>query len=147
MEKRGRGSESLCESFSSAKINGGLKTSSFCLALVELGNCLCLCNTNNSQFVDIWWMKEYGIAKSWTKDHILKDTIQLNIHFDRFIPISTWKDVEIFMQRDCGIQVVSYNPKENKFTKVQTYLGFAATSYIPRFYRLKTVIGEGLQVS
>ncbi|KAG5603706.1 hypothetical protein H5410_025198 [Solanum commersonii] len=36
------------------------------------------------------------------------------------------------MQRDRGTQVVSYNPKEKRFTKVKVYLGLAATSYIPK---------------
>ncbi|KAK4715314.1 hypothetical protein R3W88_013652 [Solanum pinnatisectum] len=125
----------------------GLKTSSHDLTLVELGNCLCLCDTNHSQYVDIWWMEEYGIAESWTKDRILKDTIQPNIRRDRFIPISTWKDGEILMQRDRATQVVSYNPNKKKFTKVKVYLGFAASRYIPSFYSLKTVMGESLQVS
>ena len=59
--------------------------------LVELGNFLRLCDSNDTQYVDIWWMKEYGITESWTKTRILKDTIQPNIRCDRFIPISTWK--------------------------------------------------------
>ncbi|KAG5603708.1 hypothetical protein H5410_025200 [Solanum commersonii] len=125
----------------------GLKTPSYKLVLVELGNCLCLCNPNDSEYVDIWWMKEYGIAESWTKTHILKDTIQPNTRWDRFIPISTWKDGEILMQRYSGTQVVSYSPKEKKFTKVKVYPGHAAASYIPSFYSLKTVIGESSQVS
>ncbi|KAH0671053.1 hypothetical protein KY289_025546 [Solanum tuberosum] len=125
----------------------GLNTPSYKLVLVELGNCLCLCNPNDSEYVDIWWMKEYGIAESWTKTRILKDTIQPNTRWDRFIPISTWKDGEILMQRYSGTQVVSYNPKEKKFTKVKVYPGHVAASYIPSFYSLKTVIGESLQVS
>ncbi|WMV28068.1 hypothetical protein MTR67_021453 [Solanum verrucosum] len=102
---------------------------------------------NNSEYIDIWGMKEYGIAESWTKTRILKDTIQPNIRSDRFIPISTWKDGEILMQQDRGMQVVSYNPKEKKFTKVKVYFGYAATRYIPSFYSVKTVIGESSQVS
>ncbi|KAG5606493.1 hypothetical protein H5410_027985 [Solanum commersonii] len=125
----------------------GLTTSSYGLTLAELGNCLCLCDTYHSEYVDIWWMKEYGIAESWTKDRIWKDTIQPYISCDRFIPISTWKDGEILMQRYRGTHVVSYNPKEKNFTKVKVYLGFAGTSYVPSFYSLKTVIGKSLQVS
>ncbi|XP_055805753.1 F-box protein At3g07870-like [Solanum dulcamara] len=124
-----------------------LEISSHLLTLVELRNCLCLCNSNHSEYVDIWWMKEYGIAESWTKDRILKDSIQPDIRCDRFIPISTWKDGEILMRRDKGTHVVSYNPKENKFDKVRVYGGFSATSYMPSFYSLKTVIGENFQVS
>ena len=51
------------------------------------------------------------------------------------------------MQRYRGTHVVSYNPKENKFTMIKVYPGFAGTSYISSFHSLKTVIGESLQVS
>ncbi|KAG5606494.1 hypothetical protein H5410_027986 [Solanum commersonii] len=76
----------------------GLIPPSYKLTLAELGNFQCLSDSNNSEYIDIWWMKEYGITKSWTKTRILKDTIQPNICSDRFIPISTWKDGEILMQ-------------------------------------------------
>ncbi|KAK2978319.1 hypothetical protein RJ640_017170 [Escallonia rubra] len=39
--------------------------------LVVLGNCLCIYNTNYGKNADIWSMKDYGVAESWTKDHIL----------------------------------------------------------------------------
>ncbi|XP_059315542.1 F-box protein At3g07870-like [Lycium ferocissimum] len=48
----------------------GLRTQWWCSKLVELGNCLCLTDYCR-QRVDIWRMKEYGIAESWTKDSIL----------------------------------------------------------------------------
>ncbi|PHT67471.1 hypothetical protein T459_26958 [Capsicum annuum] len=104
-------------------------------------------NSLNGQSIDIWWMKEYGIAESWTKNLILKDGIQLDIRDDRFIPILIWKDGEILMQRDRGTQLVSYNPKEKKFKKVKVYNGFGATGYIPSFYSLNTVMGDSFQVS
>ncbi|KAK4715282.1 hypothetical protein R3W88_013620 [Solanum pinnatisectum] len=163
----GEAPEPLCVSFSKANVNGvvhwmnsekndsiysfnswtkevksplaprGLETPSYKLMLVELGNCLCLCNPNH----------KYGITEFWTKTRILKDTIQPNIRCDRFKPISTWKDGEILMQRYRGTQVVSYHPKEKKFTKVKVYLGHKSSSYIPSFYSLKTVIGESSLVS
>ncbi|XP_015075268.2 F-box protein At3g07870-like [Solanum pennellii] len=125
----------------------GLITPSYKLTLVELRNCLCLCDSNDSEYIDIWWMKEYGITESWTKTHILKDTIQPDFRSDRFIPILTWKDGEILMQRDGGMQVVSYNPKEEKFTKIRVYFGYEATRYIPSFYSVKTIVEESSQVS
>ncbi|KAH0643420.1 hypothetical protein KY289_034394 [Solanum tuberosum] len=138
---------SLTEEVKSLLAPRGLIPPSYNLTLAELENCLCLCDSNNSEYIDIWGMKEYGIVESWTKTCILKDTIQPNIRSDRFTPISTWKDGEILMQQDRGMQVVSYNPKEKKFTKVKMYFGYAATRYIPSFYSVKTVIGESSQVS
>ncbi|KAK4706739.1 hypothetical protein R3W88_033703 [Solanum pinnatisectum] len=114
----------------------GLKNFIFLLDASRVGELSMFCNNNHSQDVDIWWMKEYGIDKTMTNDRILKDIIQLNIRYG-----------EILVQRDRGTQIVSYNPKAKKFTKVKLYLGFAATSYIPSFYLIKTIIGESFQVS
>ncbi|WMV09680.1 hypothetical protein MTR67_003065 [Solanum verrucosum] len=125
----------------------GLQTPLLGLTLGELWNCLCLSDDSHNQYIGIWWMKEYGIAESWTKQRTLKDSIQADIRGDKFIPILLWKDGEILMQRDHGTQLVSYNPKENKFTKVKVYGGTGSTSYTPSFYSLKTVIGECFQVS
>ncbi|KAK4737553.1 hypothetical protein R3W88_001250 [Solanum pinnatisectum] len=125
----------------------GLQTPFLGLTLRELGNCLCLSDDSNNQYIDIWWMKEYGIDESWTKQRILKDSFQADISGDKFIPILLWKDGEILMQRDLGTQFVSYNPKENKFMKVKVYGGTGATSYTPSFYSLNTVIGECFQVA
>lgn len=52
----------------------GLGNQSFCLTLAELGNCLYLIDYIHRGRVDIWWMKEYGIAESWTKDSISVDS-------------------------------------------------------------------------
>uniref|UniRef100_M1DXD9 F-box family protein n=2 Tax=Solanum tuberosum TaxID=4113 RepID=M1DXD9_SOLTU len=138
---------SFTEEVKSLSTPRGLQTPLLGLTLGELGNCLCLSDDSNNQYIDIWWMKEYGIVESWTKQRILKDSIQAAIRGDKFIPILLWKDGEILMQRDLGTQLVSYNPKENKFTKVKVYGGTGATSYTPCFYSLKTVIGECFQVS
>ncbi|PHT33574.1 hypothetical protein CQW23_25374 [Capsicum baccatum] len=116
--------------------------------LTELGNCLYLADTCYNGYVDIWWMKEYGIAQSWTKDRILTDSIPFNIHYSNLRPIIIWKDGEILMQRCCGTELASYNPEEKKFRKVNVYgSGNAATRYIPSFYSLKTVMGKTFQVS
>ncbi|KAK4715327.1 hypothetical protein R3W88_013665 [Solanum pinnatisectum] len=104
----------------------GLKTPSLGLRLAELGNCLCLTDSCSFQHVDIWWMKEYGIADSWTKDCILTNFYSARRH----------------------TELLSYNPKEKKFRKVKVYDGgYAATKYIPSFYSLKTVMGESFQIS
>ncbi|OIT21240.1 PREDICTED: F-box protein At3g07870-like [Nicotiana attenuata] len=126
----------------------GLETPSFCLRIVELGNCLCLSDNNYFQHVDVWWMREYGIAESWTKDRILMDSIPPDIPQTNFLPIIIWKDGEILMQSERATQLISYNPMEKKFRMVNVYdNGTAATRYIPSFYSLKTVMGENFHVS
>ncbi|XP_059306561.1 F-box protein At3g07870-like [Lycium ferocissimum] len=126
----------------------GLEAPSVWMTLAELGNCLCLSVNSSFQHMDIWWMKEDGIAESWTKDRILKEFIPLDIRHDRFIPIIIWNDAEILMQSERGTQLVSYNPKEKKFRKVNLCgSGTAATRYIPSLYSLQTVMGDNFEVS
>ncbi|XP_016451544.2 F-box protein At3g07870-like [Nicotiana tabacum] len=133
----------------------GLKTLSLLLMLAELRNCLCLSDYSDEQHVDIWWMREYGVAESWTKDRILMDSIPRDICDTKYIPTIIWKDGEILMRSHRGTQLVSYNPKEKKFRKVHVYgCGIDATKYVPSFYSLnpsfyslKTVMGDDFQVS
>lgn len=93
-------------------------------------------------------MKEYGIAGSWTRDRI---SVALPGIAGRhiLIPIIIWKDGEILMQSELDPQLVSYNPKEQIFTKVVNVYGSGteATRYIPNFYSLKTVMGDNFQIS
>lgn len=96
----------------------GLETPCLGLTLVELGNCLCLIDNCFSQHVDIWRIKECGMAKSWTKDCILIDSIPRDIYSNELIPIVLWKDGEILMQSKHYMQLVSYNAKEKTFRLV-----------------------------
>lgn len=80
-------------------------------------------DSSYGEHLDIWWTKEYGIDESWTGDRISTDYIPLDL--------------------------VSYNPKQKKFKKVNVYgVGNETTRYIgiPSFYSLKTIMGESFQV-
>ncbi|KAG5604369.1 hypothetical protein H5410_025861 [Solanum commersonii] len=98
--------------------------------------------------MDVWWMKEYGIAGSWTRDRI-SVTLPGIAGRHILIPIIIWKDGEILMQSERGTHLVSYNPKEEMLRKVVNAYGSGteATRYIPSFYSLKTVMGDNFQVS
>ncbi|PHT64805.1 hypothetical protein T459_29230 [Capsicum annuum] len=123
-----------------------------CVTLVELGNCLCLTDDSGSIYghIDIWWMKEYGIAESWTKVRILTCLgpagFGLDICFQKYLPILIWKDGEILMQGKKGSQLLSYNPKDMTFTMIPISRGIrtVATRYLPSFYSLKTLAGGQL---
>ncbi|KAF3649728.1 hypothetical protein FXO37_18808 [Capsicum annuum] len=126
-----------------------------CLTLVEMGNCLCLTDHSGSIYghIDIWWMKEYGIAESWTKVRILTclgpAVFGFDICFQKYLPILIWKDGEILMQGKKGSQLLSYNPKDMTFTMIPISrgIGTVATRYLPSFYSLKTLAGDNFQVS
>ncbi|KAM3328270.1 hypothetical protein P3S68_032962 [Capsicum galapagoense] len=119
----------------------GLKSKSFGLTLVELGNCLCFSeDSSTSQYVDLWRMKEYGLAELWTKDRLLIDYTHLDPGYRKFTPILTWKDGEILIQGHQGTQLNSYNPKENKLRKVNVYgngIASALARYTSSFRSLK----------
>ncbi|TMW88154.1 hypothetical protein EJD97_018977 [Solanum chilense] len=103
-----------------------------------------LFNLVTEEHVDIWWMKEDGIADSWTKDRILTNSIPHHICSTDLIPIIFWKNGEILMQSRRHTELLSYNTKEKKFNKVKVYNGsYEATKYIPSFYSLKTVMSWG----
>ncbi|XP_059658899.1 F-box protein At3g07870-like [Cornus florida] len=46
------------------------------VSLGVLGNCLCVFDNRGSQSLDIWSMKDYAVATSWTKDCILRNTLE-----------------------------------------------------------------------
>ncbi|KAM3283348.1 hypothetical protein P3S67_026993 [Capsicum chacoense] len=126
-----------------------------CLTLVELGNCLCLTDDSGSIYghIDMWWMKEYGIAESSTKVRISTCLgpagFGLDICFQKYLLILIWKDGEILMQGTKGSQLLSYNPKDMTFTMIPISrgIGTVATGYLPSFYSLKTLEGDNFQVS
>ncbi|KAM3201485.1 hypothetical protein P3L10_033848 [Capsicum annuum] len=126
-----------------------------CLTLAELGNCLCLTDDSGSIYghIDIWWMKEYGMAESWTKVRILTCLgpagFGLDICFQKYLPILIWKDGEILMQGKKGSQLLSYNSKDMTFTMIPISrgIGTVATRYLPSFNSLKTIVGDNFQVS
>ncbi|KAH0669493.1 hypothetical protein KY285_023655 [Solanum tuberosum] len=125
----------------------GLVNPTWNLKLVDLGNYLCLTDYYNlSTNIDNWWMKEYGISETWTKDIILVDSILRGMVDFNFEPILMWKDGEILIQS--GRKLASYNPKIKSFRMIYVYgKVIAATTYIPRFYSLMTVMGDDFQVT
>ena len=138
----------MTEEVKSLSAPRGLETTSMWLSLSELGNCLCLCDDSYMTHVDIWWMKKYGIAESWTKRHIIMDCILPDIRQNNFKPIVIWNDGEILLQSERCTQLVSYNTKEKKFRKVNVYGNWTVSiRYIPSFYSLKTVMGNNFKVS
>ncbi|XP_049399964.1 F-box protein At3g07870-like [Solanum stenotomum] len=126
----------------------GLETLSSNLRLAELGNCMCL--TDNIHIwnvnIDIWWMKEYGIAEYWTKNSILVESILRGMVNYSFEPIFIWKDGEILFQSRS--KLAWYNPEMKTFRVVNVDGDvIASTKYTPSFYSLKTVMWDDFQVT
>ncbi|KAH0654039.1 hypothetical protein KY289_031717 [Solanum tuberosum] len=87
------------------------------------------------EYLDIWWMKEYGISESWVKQRISMNSIaRPGLCNPIYKPIILWNDGEILLQNNCRIEEFnSYNPKDEFLRKVNVYRGSAVvTTYIPQ---------------
>ncbi|KAK4714730.1 hypothetical protein R3W88_020637 [Solanum pinnatisectum] len=116
----------------------------------KLGDILCMSDSCKREYLDIWWMKEYGISESWVKLRISMNSIaRPGLCNPIYKPIIFWNDGEILLQNNCRIEEFnSYNPKDEFLSKVIVYRGSAVvTTYILSFYSLKTVVGDTLEIS
>ncbi|XP_057793504.1 F-box/kelch-repeat protein At3g06240-like [Salvia miltiorrhiza] len=80
--------------------------------LSTLGDCLCLCdNTGEDGETVIWLMKEYGINKSWTKEHVIYINEDLLMDGSELVyPLKVVKNGDILMLRESS-QLVYYSSK------------------------------------
>ncbi|XP_059654427.1 F-box protein At3g07870-like [Cornus florida] len=135
------------EQFGSIPLPPGLESFA---RLGVLGNCLCVVATREHQ-IDLWSMKHYGVATSWSKDCILNTTIllEMGITCSPLQPITIWNDGEILMSSNVGT-LVSYNPKRRNLTRLRVSgigLGKIAVSFVSSFQSLKDVpLAECLRI-
>ncbi|XP_059650515.1 F-box protein At3g07870-like [Cornus florida] len=111
------------------------------MGLGVLGNCLCISfNSDNNyscngHYLDMWSMKEYGVAESWTKVRILRTSIpsgmEGSLAHHCLYPITLWKDGEILFESDLHI-LLSYNPKNGRFTALKVNYQKEKVEYTPR---------------
>ncbi|XP_059650709.1 F-box/kelch-repeat protein At3g06240-like [Cornus florida] len=113
-----------------------------------LGNYLSIYQ-NSMNYLDIWSMKDYGVAESWTKLCILKTSI---LHEARLFPVTFWRDGEILISCMDGL-LVYYNQEKGNFTALKVYYPkekvheYHAFSYRSSFFSLKDVASKaGLRV-
>ncbi|KAK6118967.1 hypothetical protein DH2020_047305 [Rehmannia glutinosa] len=72
---------------------------------------LCLANACNIQ-VDVWVLKQYGVAESWTRNFILrKSWIPSDLWPCPLFPIKTLRNGNILMSRRSGETLISFDPK------------------------------------
>ncbi|KAK6161133.1 hypothetical protein DH2020_004514 [Rehmannia glutinosa] len=74
--------------------------------LVVLGECLCMLDVRQNDRTDVWIMKEYGLAESWTKFSICAD-----YEYDMLKPLCFIGDEEVVLVTE-GETLVVYNQKE-----------------------------------
>ncbi|KAK6161181.1 hypothetical protein DH2020_004562 [Rehmannia glutinosa] len=74
--------------------------------LVVLGESLCMLDVRQNDRTDVWIMKEYGLAESWTKFSICAD-----YEYDMLKPLCFIGDEEVVLVTE-GETLVVYNQKE-----------------------------------
>ncbi|XP_073135574.1 F-box protein At3g07870-like [Henckelia pumila] len=67
-------------------------------SLVVLGDCLSVCDNSSENDIVIWIMKDYGVAKSWTKEFVISKLPDLcGECYELVFPIKVFKNGDILM--------------------------------------------------
>lgn len=97
---------------------------------VALRGCLCmLASRRNSKEIDVWMMKEYGVAESWTKFSVKRNTCPYG-----FTPVCLMNDDDIVLDVPGKEKLNIYNKKEEQWREMNVD-GISA-----KFTRTKTFI-------
>ena len=71
---------------------------------------LCLCDNSSEGKIVIWVMREYGVAKSWTKEYVINKDAKLCGDYVLVSPIKVFKNGGILMKCDESL-LFYYNGK------------------------------------
>lgn len=114
-----------------------------------LRDCLCIFDSSSHLNLDIWWMKEYGVLNSWTKESILLSDITVrpnNRHV--VVPIMSLRNGEILMSVGAG-RLISYCPVKKRSKEIMInfahdkYVAAAAAPYTTTFVSPKSAGRRG----
>lgn len=102
---------------------------------------LCLTDNSSEIQVDVWVMKQYGVAESWTRDIILRSRIPSDLRHCQLIPITTLKNGDLLMSRPYRQSLISFDPNTKKCSKlglpdVEGTVSFLF-GYVPSFVSLR----------
>ncbi|KAK9285396.1 hypothetical protein L1049_024588 [Liquidambar formosana] len=119
------------------------------LHLGVLGGCLSICDGTNSDHIDIWIMKNYGVKESWSKDFVIDNLIFERHNLDFYEPIMILNSGEILILFNHDA-VVLYSHETKGFDYLDIFgvkSMFEAIAHIPSFVSLRDVAkGENLKV-
>ncbi|KAL3849336.1 hypothetical protein ACJIZ3_011218 [Penstemon smallii] len=114
---------------------------------IRNGN-ICLCDNSNEHQVDIWTMKEYGVAESWSREIILKRRIPADLRPYPLIPITTLRNGDLLLSRQLegdlselrSNNLLSFDPKTKRCRKLEVPDSEGTVSflfgYVPSFFPL-----------
>ncbi|KAL8466493.1 hypothetical protein ACS0TY_035541 [Phlomoides rotata] len=109
------------------------------VGLSALEDCLCLCDGSPADGFVLWFMKEYGDEKSWTKHFFICEDYKYNLrpHYFGMCPIKIFEDGDVLMFWERIL--LFYYSKKNKTIKFRTAdTRIDAFLYIQSFLSLKS---------
>ncbi|KAK9291412.1 hypothetical protein L1049_019359 [Liquidambar formosana] len=109
------------------------------MRLGVLGGCLSICDFSNSDHIDIWIMKNYGVKESWSKDFFINNPIYERHNLDYYEPIMILNSGEILVLFNENALVL-YSYETEGFDYLDIFVvksDFHAIAHIPSFVSLK----------
>ncbi|XP_059310944.1 F-box protein At3g07870-like [Lycium ferocissimum] len=119
--------------------------------LTSVGNCLCIVDYNENIFqIDVRRMKDNGVSESWTKTCIISSTWLKDYSFSSAPPMIgiSEDDQDTFLISDLNNHcLISYNLKNNSWSKLEVHRYFFPFAYDPSFVSMKDVFrGSQLRI-
>ncbi|KAF6145015.1 hypothetical protein GIB67_013366 [Kingdonia uniflora] len=119
----------------------GLESTNY-LTLGNLGGFLCLNDkVIDSEGLEIWIMKDYGVKSSWTKDYVIS-LLTLGLNYWCIYPLILLDSGNLMMIFNHSLAY--YDRKTNTITALQIHqlpLAFKAITHVGSFISLKNIMG------
>ncbi|XP_073134916.1 F-box protein At3g07870-like [Henckelia pumila] len=118
-------------------------------SLVVLGDCLSVCDNSSENDIVIWIMKDYGVAKSWTKEFVISKLPYLAGEcYELVFPIKVFKNGDILMIWG-DFHLFYYSNKTKTTSRIGLFeLEFIgcieAMLHVPSFVSLTCFAGENV---
>ncbi|OIT31417.1 f-box protein cpr30 [Nicotiana attenuata] len=117
-------------------------------SLGVFGRCLCVCDNNADDYIEVWVMKEYGVTSSWVKeiviniipecnDWVCNEMIYLLKVLDDGVVLFLWREDFLFL----------HHPVKKTLKMFDVFEGyFLASSHVSSSFSLKTFEAEVVNV-
>ncbi|KAL2518761.1 F-box protein [Abeliophyllum distichum] len=86
------------------------------MSLAVFDNILCILDNSRDSELEIWLMKEYGVAESWNK-YLRMEKAQVQYQ-SLLLPANIWRDKELYVIKFYQF-VYALNPNQRKFFEVE----------------------------
>ncbi|KAI3468546.1 hypothetical protein Pfo_025209 [Paulownia fortunei] len=113
--------------------------------LALFNNQLSLVDFSVPSQVTIWTLKECAIAKSWTKDVILRSWFPSGVHINKLVPVEKLQNGDILFSDSADL--ISFNVKLKKCSKIEVFgiprMASRIMTYTPSFKSFREAVMKG----